>query len=459
MGPFTTSRVPRWLVLALDAVYLCAILAFAVYYMMAGLSRSWFFSSDEYVIGGEVIRFLHLDFRQRFWDMPGTPFMFLTALVWAAYYGLQALIGATGGAGIGLFTFLHIEGLFVLMRVLTLLFFCLSVVLLYALAARLTNRFGAWLAALLLATSPSYTAFSSYVRIESLAMCLMLGSLLCASQWTRPPRRPLVWAAGVLGGLAVACRFHAVFAILPPLLLFLVDRRWQDVASDYPRWAKRFFGVAALAVAALAALVLAGRQAVFGPFPRAWTLLLVATVAMAVGVVVVWTAYQRPGLRRLLLRVVPPETADLLCACVVGVLLGAPPVLWEAHRVLQSIETYRTSYFDPERAAWPLWTNITWYVAHYLKVGAAMPAVLGLLVAGVVLAVVLRHRDIVWIAVAALLFFVSKPLSVRAAAHHMIMWLPYYAIVAAYPLATLWTLTRRRPNPARVAALAILVAC
>src|SRR5262245_59111991 len=179
MGGRWTSLRASWRLLLLDTLYLAALLAFVAFYLRTALSRSWFYSSDEYVFGAEVLRFLQLDLRQRFFDMPGTPFMFLTTLLWAAHFGVQALAGADGTrTGLALYTFQHIDALFTLMRVLTLLFFGLSVVVLYALAARLTNRMGAWFAALVLATSPTYTTYSSFVRIESLSMCFMLASFL-----------------------------------------------------------------------------------------------------------------------------------------------------------------------------------------------------------------------------------------------------------------------------------------
>ena len=201
---WTLLRAWKW-VYASDAIYLCALVGFVVSQLWPALFRTWFFSSDEYVIGAEVIRFVHLDMRQHFFDMPGTPFIALTALVWGAYF-LTQVVAAGAGFDIGVFTYQHIEALFVLMRALTLFFFSLSVVLLYALTARLTNRFGAWTASLILATSPIYTSYSSFVRVESLSMCFMLGSLLCLVDWT-PPQWLTVRAVGTRA--SPAKRIHA----------------------------------------------------------------------------------------------------------------------------------------------------------------------------------------------------------------------------------------------------------
>ena len=70
--------------LALGA-YGVLLATFALYHLRVSLARSWFFSSDEYVFAAEVIRFLHLDFHQYYFDMPGTPYMLLTTVLWALF--------------------------------------------------------------------------------------------------------------------------------------------------------------------------------------------------------------------------------------------------------------------------------------------------------------------------------------------------------------------------------------
>src|SRR5262245_55398476 len=68
--------------LLMSVLYVSVLVAFAVRFMWASIFRTWFFNADEYVVAGEVIRFTQLDFRQRFFDMPGTPLMLLTSAVW-----------------------------------------------------------------------------------------------------------------------------------------------------------------------------------------------------------------------------------------------------------------------------------------------------------------------------------------------------------------------------------------
>ena len=52
----------------MPVLYVSSLIFFCAWYMAPSLFRSWFFSSDEYVIVAEIIRFLHLDFRQHFFE-------------------------------------------------------------------------------------------------------------------------------------------------------------------------------------------------------------------------------------------------------------------------------------------------------------------------------------------------------------------------------------------------------
>src|SRR6185369_15152727 len=76
------------------------------------------------------------------------------------------------------FTFNHLQQLFELMRANTLFFFLLSVVLTFLLAAKLTNRYAACVAATLLVLNPAYCTYSSFIRVESIAICFLLSSVL-----------------------------------------------------------------------------------------------------------------------------------------------------------------------------------------------------------------------------------------------------------------------------------------
>jgi hypothetical protein len=239
----------------------------------------------------------------------------------------------------------------------------------------------------------------------------------------------------------------------------LIWRERPEPAQDYPEWTKPLFAAACATVVGLGGILLAGRRSLFATVPNAWPLLMALTVAAGLGLAIVWAAYRWSATRRLLLRIVAPETVTLALACGAGVLLGSPTILWQPHRVLQSMDAYRRSYVDLERTAWPLWQNITWYVKFYVNQAAPLPILVAFVLAGMVLAVFLRRRDLLSIAAGALLFFFSKPLNLQAPPHHIIMWLPYYAILAALPAAVGWQLVRRKPVYTRVAALALFAGC
>ena len=53
----------------ISVLFLIGVVMFEAWYMTPSLFRTWYFSSDEYVVVAEVIRFLHLDFRQHFFEV------------------------------------------------------------------------------------------------------------------------------------------------------------------------------------------------------------------------------------------------------------------------------------------------------------------------------------------------------------------------------------------------------
>jgi predicted membrane-bound mannosyltransferase len=221
-------------------------IAVACEYLSRTLFRLWFFSSDEYVVVGEVIRFCHLDFHQHFFDNPGTFFMFLNALLWGAYYGVERAIGATPGP-IGPFTFDHLPALFTLARAATLVFFLLSVILTFVLTTRVVNACAGAVASLLLAMSPIYCSYSSFVRTDSLALVCTLTAILLvfrrAGDSPQPAERsPLlrdrIVLAGIFVGLAAGARLHSATAAFPILLMLLWTQAGTAKAA-YPDWIVR----------------------------------------------------------------------------------------------------------------------------------------------------------------------------------------------------------------------------
>jgi hypothetical protein len=118
-------------------VFLACLIGFGFHYMRPMLFRTWFFHADEYVVAAEVIRFSQLDFRQHFFDIPGTPFIAINALIWGLLQGGNQM-----------------QLLFAVMRGTTLAFFLLSPILVFLVCARLTSKAAAAVATLPLMLSP-----------------------------------------------------------------------------------------------------------------------------------------------------------------------------------------------------------------------------------------------------------------------------------------------------------------
>ena len=447
-----------------SGLYLTLLIAFAVRYMWSSVFRTWFFSSDEYVVAAEVIRFAQLDFRQHFVDMPGTPLMFLGSAVWSVFYFGQCALGRFPlQRGIGEFTFEHLPALFVLLRGLTLFFFCLSIVLLFWLTARLANRATACVAALILAMSPTYASMSSFVRVESLSMCCSLAACLCLLHAVDRPERsdqkPLralqgffdwIFLAGVLSGLAAATRLHSIVATLPVLALLLV--LWPPVErhDEYPRWAKALAGLAFVALAGAGWLLIFTLRSEFDLRPHAYHLLGTAVVGAACALILVFLLHAARRTRGPLIRIVSPNLIRLLVGCGVGLLVGMPTVLRQYPFFLGSMEMYSTNYQDFERVGWPFWKHVQWYLAYYWNVAAPDRIVSVLLGFGAVCVLVRRDRRAVPFLVGAILFFVSKPLNVVPAPHHLIPWLPFVAILCGYPIWLLFDILARRVRHGQV---------
>jgi hypothetical protein len=455
--PVATPSPPRSALFAraadlAAALYLAALIAFALYHMWSSLFRVWFFSSDEYVFAAEAIRFLNLDFRQHFFDMPGTPLMFLASGIWSLVHVVQG--GGPAQLGLNDFTFEHLPNLFILMRGITLVFYCASVVLMFVVASRLLNRAAGWVAALILAMSGIYTSYSSFVRVESLSICLILLAILILLRVTQrqavsatPVSTALfdgVLVAGMLAGLAAANRLHSVTASLPALVLILVLQ--PAPRTGYPKWARVLLAAAAAGIGVALLLVLATGQTIFLPYPHARRLFATALVAGAATLALGALLYRVPRLQPTLCRIASPAVIRLLFGCAVGFLLGTPTVVPQYAYFFSSIEMYSSGYRDLARASMPFWEHLKWYVGYYVRVAAGDTVVLALVILGALVILLRRDRRALPFLAGALLFFVSKPLSVVPAAHHVMLWLPYVAIVCSYPVAVAWNAVARVPR-------------
>lgn len=455
----------------LPTAYVALIAMCSVYYMWPALFRSWFFSSDEYVIVAEVIRFCQFDFRQHFFDMPGTPLMFIAAVVWGLIYlGASTLGAAPPQAGIDEFTFQNLASLFELMRGLTLLFFVASVFLVYLLSSKLTNRIGGCVAATLLVTSEPYVQYSSFVRVESLAMCCFLGAVLCvlkaehlpantteAGQSPRLDRRQISYllAAGGLAGIAAATRLHSMMATLPLLLFLACFGRRQPSGQSLSLWGKRFWSVASIGALAGTGLLLTAVlwsrspiRSILEIYPNASPFLAKLCIQIVGLVAVGWALYIMPFSRPVASRVAGERTAWLLSGFGTAFLIGTPTILWQFKFFFASIQTYTSAgYQDLDRIQLSLFENLQWLAKHYLVVIAPDPVRLLLLTTGFIAILIFRDRIGILFTVSLISFLVSRPIHLRAAPHHIILWLPQASVIAGFGAARVYTLaTNRYPH-------------
>jgi dolichyl-phosphate-mannose-protein mannosyltransferase len=451
----TPYLVAPWLAIC----FLVAMVAYEAWYLTPSLFRAWYFSSDEYVMVAEVIRFLHLDFDQHFFDMPGTPLMILTAIIWLPTYAVGSAFGfSPSGAGLEHFTFDHLSLLFTLMRGETLFFALCSIVLIFFLASRLTNPAGGCVAALFLMMSPTYTSYSSFIRVESLSMCLILGSIFCMLRALRdsrtspggvPAEGRWILLSGLLAGLAAATRLHSITASLPLLLLLLfMDEKplpqYPGSLSRAWKYTLRFtFASACAGAIAVKTGYLPNSpwgQLLITIWPKAFGTLYAFALFVAALAAALLLVHRIPGMRWFADRVQHPRILLLAMGCCVGCLVGTPTILWQPGYFFQSINSYSTTYFDLDRANWPLLQNIAWYLKFYLNLIAPDYLTMALLAIGATLILVQRDRRMLPFLLGAVLFFASKPIKLVAAPHHIILWLPFFGMIAGYALA--WPLDK-----------------
>ena len=440
---------------AASLVYLAFLLAFALRYMLVSLSRSWFFSSDEYVRAAEVIRFLNLDLHQRVFDMPGTPFAMLSAVLWALFYPFQTWFNPDpSSSGIIAFTYHHLDWFFTLLRSCTIFFYAASLVLLFLVARRVLNRAGACLACLLVMMSPTYADYSSFCRVESMAISLALCALLVTYRalekhpdrlGARPSWRDPMLLAGLLLGISAAARLHSIAASMPLLLLILLFDERVKRRQQYPRW------IRSASIYVLPSMFVAGSlcywwasKRIAPDLPRAASMLTKAGMALAVAPIAAAMLYRIAKARPLLLRVASPEAIKIAMGCAGGFLLTNFTAIPQYRFFLGSMDEYSRSYIDWQRTTWPLWINIRWYLGSYLKVFAPDTVLMILLPASILWIVLSRNQRLLPYLFAFLVFFVSKPLNLKALPHHTLPWLPYFAVLCAFPVAEIYSILVRR---------------
>jgi hypothetical protein len=394
----------------------------------------WFRSSDETAIAGEVIRFSNVDFHQQFYDMPGTPLMLFGAVQWRIFYWWAVLVHGFHG-DINLFSFQHLQQLLMLLRADNVSFFLLSALLLFRIVSRALNQYAGAAAATLLVSNPAYSETAANLRVEPLTMCFMLAAILVLTEcrW----KSASFWA-GLLGGVAVACRLHSITATLPILVLLLSRQTWGEAAEYSPRF-RRFLAC----LAGMLFLASAGLFCFFGltsrplkaEYPLAFALLAKASLMLCFSIGIVLILYLLPKLRRAVVNTLTPRFFCLAGGVVVGFLLGAPTIFTQYGALLKSLNYYSGQYGDPVAMHLPLGAKIISYLNFYLPLVSPDGITLVLLIAGVGLILAMPRWRVLWpYLAAAASFFFSKPLDLLRAAHHVALWIPFYAMICVVPI-------------------------
>ena len=463
------------------AGWLCliAVLLWIVHRIWPALFIPWWFNTDEVVFFTEVIRQLRLDPSQTFFDIPGTPFMTLTSVLTDQWWVAERVIGLTATANPSDFAFANVQGVFTLMRTLTMAMYLGAVAIAFHLFRRCAGALVAIVAALLFATLPIHVQYSYFVRTESLGLVLSLSAIwiVLYSPWRGTPGS--YCCGGVLAGIAMAARFHFAMVGLPVIfIIFLLrDRgklRPEDSRAEHPGLYPKVAGLAALLV--IGALVTISFKLNLidadgltnslmltssgGPtqYPGAKEIVAKLWLLLGLSGAAVLLFVKLPQYRRWVWPVINPFTLLLGLGFAAGFLVSHPEFLWRGEQQLRSIQFY-SDWTDPKlQSLGPL--QSWWNVTTFYFTTALPERWLRLTFFGGMVLILWRRRiaDLAFLAGAALCFL-AHPVSMKLWPHHVIPWLPFLCFVAAAPadLFAIW-LVGRNPRPARAAAVVVFSA-
>jgi len=456
------------------ALVVALLIGFTAWYLTPSIFRAWFFMSDEWVVVGEAIRFTNLNFHQHFFDQPETPLMIIPAVLWGVIYGVGRIAGAVP-AGINDFNYHHLAPLFEISRAISFLPGLAGIALVFVVASRVTNRAGGVVAAMLVCMCPDFAKDETYIRPEPLAICLFMLATLCLLRGLSPEspvafkveaRR--IFAAGLCAGLAAAARFHSITATIPLLLMILLSTGWPAPAyperfAAYWNWTLRaaFAGAIAAMIGIKTGLFAATAwgKALTAIWTRAFPDLFVLCAVCAAVPAAIWAMRYTRQTAWLAARLSHPRMLMLTAGTVAGVLIGTPTMLWNAPALFASIQGYTTTYLDRDRLSWPLLQHLAFLFSYYMKVIAADKLSLTLIAIGAVLVVIRRDRKALPFLINAPLFFAFRPVNLPLVPHHVLLWLPMFAILAGYGVAQgyEWMGTRTGLARLRLPALAGLI--
>jgi hypothetical protein len=454
---FYQKRILRFLEIA----FISGLVIYSVSILWKSLSVPWIYNSDEVVYTAEVIKMLRLNFNQSFFDIPGTPFMFLTTILWAIWYAILSLSRQIPpDLSIKLFSFQNLDQLYFLMRFLVLFFYGLSIVLTYIVGKRLTNGVGGCVAALFLAWFYPYVVYSSFVRTESMGICLALIALYLVLDAIELNRLQNFFWGGVWSGVATAARYHFVLTALPQLFLFFFLKKKSAESPEsesLPRWT-------AILATMMGALFLFGGilslllslklitpnwltdRILISPedpaLPKALSLMRKLWLGLGILALALFIIFRVPKLRPLGRRIVQPPLVLIFTGFGVGLVLGTPTFLWRGSYLLRSIQFY-SDWIDYNRLKLSPFGQYLDMVSSYWKIVAPTVGLGLLMVIGTGLILFRRDRNLYPILLGAILAFLAQPVLLPTGPHRVLPWLPYLVMVQAYPFAVLFQLTSK----------------
>lgn len=447
------SKNKKKALLVAEIALISGLTLYSVSYLARGLSIPWYYNSDEVVYTAEIIKFLELNFNQNFFDIPGTPFMFLTTILWGLWYGLMNVLGQVSTAtGVKLFTFQHIDNFYALMRGLVLLFYAGSIFFTYLVGKRLTNSAGGCIAALLLAFFFPYANYNTFVRTESMGICLSLAALYLVLNAIESGKLKFFFIAGIAAGVAMAARYHFALATIPIILplYFLLKKtsNTEEIPRIYLRIAS-FIGIGFIAggivvfllnLGLISSSTLTETMLVTSPdtdVPKALSVMRKLWLLLAIFSLSLFIAFRIPRLRQWAKHLVQPPVVLMGTGFGIGLVLGTPTFLWRGRYLLKSIQFY-SNWIDYNRLKLsPLGQYIDLY-SSYWKVATPTATIGFFLVAGAVL-IVLRKDRLMWpVLIGSVFAFISQPVLLSTGAHRLLPWLPYLSFVEAYPLAVVY---------------------
>ena len=439
-----------------------AVLAWIVWRIWAGLFIPWWFNTDELVFYYEVLRQLRLDPSQTFFDIPGTPFMTLTSGLTAGWWVLERALSLTQTANAADFAFEHVQGVYTLMRAITLSCYVAAMGLSFHIFRRAAGLMTGVIATLLTASLPIHVHYSHFVRTESLGLFLCLLAILILIH----PRTARYWAtylgAGLLCGMAMGARFHFGLVGLPvALAIYFLQDRPQLHLTSLPHVPPLERVAAALA----GLFILGGIIALLvtrGLLPSnqlTHTMLLTTTAGPAqyagakAAVAKLWLLLGTGSLGTLLwyylptardrTKVINSFTLALGVGFAGGFLLAHPTFLWRGEHQLRSIQFY-ADWVDPNLTKLST-VESWWQVTHYYFTTALPEKWLQY-------AFFLGVGTILWsrqpLALAflfgAMICFIAHSVTMKLWPHHIVPWLPLLCFVAAHPLGLLFSLVTQK---------------